>query len=214
METDLIYEDWIILEKLFWSKQCVKKTSLQKSRRASHLTSCIQMWKSDEVDAVNALLSDQSRVSPPLPPPPSSSFSFVHWNVNVNVLVFWFVSFIRPTPGDTPTHNPHERFFIRELRQIEIVFSLKSRPRADNYLRTLGFSECPCFFIYTCLHSRASCAARKHDETRAVSHPPTCHLPLRQSHGQIFLSVWKDRCAIIKQNGCHWKRNSSTLLLS
>lgn len=51
--------------------------------------------------------------------------SAVHWHVN---------SLISPHLA----HEPQECFFILDLQQFEIVFSLQSHPRSANYLRTAG----------------------------------------------------------------------------
>lgn len=61
---------------------------------------------------------------------------------------FWLYSVLHTnTWWHTRAQNPHECFFIHELRWVEIVFSLKSCPRTNNYLRTPGFSVCPCLLL-------------------------------------------------------------------
>lgn len=116
------------------------------------------------------------------------------------VCFFRIVPFIRATPGDTPSHAPQECFSIRELQQFEIVSSLKSRPRTNSYLRTTGFSECPCFYLYlfTC-----NCLVRREEalwNARCQSTPPATSLfvclMVRYSHEHKTVG-WGN---LIKQN--------------
>lgn len=78
--------------------------------------------------------------------------------------------------------------FTHDLQQFEIVSSLKSHPRTADYLRSTGFSECPCFYLhlftFTCLVCR-----KKSDEMHAVTQPQLLPLSLSVSRSNILISM-------------------------
>lgn len=126
---------------------------------------CIQMWLGDKVN-----LWKMHSILVPLPS--------AHWNASVNVSFF---RLSRSSDRHLATHHHCFFFFVFFFSSLsssswKLFFSLKSHPRTDNYPRTTGCSECPCFYSLVYIHP--PCAQRgterKRARVRAVSQP---HLP-------------------------------------
>ena len=118
----------------------------------------------------------------------SDPLSPVHWKHEC--LIFWGV-LSRSSDRHLATHQHTIHgsrffFFIHGLQQFEIVFSLKSHPRSNNYPRTTGFSECPCFYLHLFMFTCLARAQRKH----AVSQPhlPPLSLSISWSNSPISLA--------------------------
>ena len=84
---------------------------------------------------------------------------------------YFLVPSIRPTPGDTPAHEPQEFvcFFIRDIQQFEIVFSLQSQPRTVNYLHYRLFKMSLLLFKLVYIHHSPRARKEERDDMHAVS---------------------------------------------